>query len=600
MTGAEFIDWLRRHNLFIVQLDDDGVWYRFHHLFAHLLENWRVAYGSELESQERDMRARAAAVFEAHGMIEDAVEQLHLAGRDAELAVVAAEFGNQLIEEERWAELDRLLASVPADVLDSQPALLLLRAWMLGDFQSRHREMSGVLDRAEALLARGDGLGVANDGILKGQIACLRGGWEKLVAADFEGAVADAELAQRLLATLPGRHLTFAYVLGVVGLAGAGRSDEAQRLANSLLGDERFAGAPFDPMAWALPYLGWLEGDLPLLERHANQLLAIGERFEMPDTIATAHYFLGTAAYEGNRLDAAREHLSKVIDLRYVTQTVNPVHSWIAFALAESAQGRQDNADVAAEELMQFVLDTHSDYLQPTAEAFVAKLDLRHGRTAAALRWVHNADPDAHRHRFLFYDPASTYIEVLLSNEPDADRGRRLLDEYLDAAEQRGHRPLTIQLLGLRALDLAGRGDERGALDSLERGVRLAQEGGMIRTLADLGPGLVPLLHRLDVTGGVLAHVAAILAAIGPDVAPDGGAADESVPIVAGEPALTPREFDVLRLLAAHKSNKEIARELFIAPGTVKKNTVRLYDKLNVHGRREAVAKARTLGYLPD
>ena len=72
------------------------------------------------------------------------------------------------------------------------------------------------------------------------------------------------------------------------------------------------------------------------------------------------------------------------------------------------------------------------------------------------------------------------------------------------------------------------------------------------------------------------------------------------MPIVAGEPALTPREFDVLRLLAAHKSNKEIARELFIAPGTVKKNTVRLYDKLNVHGRREAVAKARTLGYLPD
>ncbi len=67
-----------------------------------------------------------------------------------------------------------------------------------------------------------------------------------------------------------------------------------------------------------------------------------------------------------------------------------------------------------------------------------------------------------------------------------------------------------------------------------------------------------------------------------------------------GEPALTLREFDVLHLLAAHKTNKEIAQELFIAPGTVKKNTVRLYDKLNVHGRRDAVAKARGLGYLGD
>ncbi|HUV17050.1 MAG TPA: LuxR C-terminal-related transcriptional regulator, partial [Ilumatobacteraceae bacterium] len=72
------------------------------------------------------------------------------------------------------------------------------------------------------------------------------------------------------------------------------------------------------------------------------------------------------------------------------------------------------------------------------------------------------------------------------------------------------------------------------------------------------------------------------------------------VTTVAGEPALTPREFDVLRLLAVHKTNQEIGRELFIAPGTVKKNTVRLYDKLNVHGRREAVAKARILGYLSD
>ena len=123
----------------------------------------------------------------------------------------------------------------------------------------------------------------------------------------------------------------------------------------------------------------------------------------------------------------------------------------------------------------------------------------------------------------------------------------------------------------------------------------------MIRRLADLGPALVPLLHRLHVTGDALDHVAAILAAIEPDFDTEQAAATaQTAPMVAGEPALTPREFDVLRLLAAHMTNKEIARELFIAPGTVKKNTVRLYDKLNVHGRREAVAKARTLGYLAD
>ncbi|MDH3683612.1 MAG: hypothetical protein OEV40_27140, partial [Acidimicrobiia bacterium] len=388
MTGAEFIDWLRRHNLLIVQLDDDGVWFRFHHLFAHLLDNWRAVYGPDPQIEERDVRVRAAGVFRAHGMIDDAIEQLHLAGEDAELAAVAAEFGSQLIEEERWSELERLLASIPSDVLDSEPRLLVLQAWLFGDFQSRHREMSGVLDRAEAMLAPRNGPGPAADSSLRGQIAAQRGAYEKLITADFDGSVADAELARELLATSPGRHLTFAYVLGVVALSGAGRTEEAHRLANSVLGDERFAGAPFDPMAWALPYLGWLEGDLALEERHATQLLAIGERFGMPDTIATAHYFLGTAAYERNRLDEATQHLSKVLDLRFATQTVNPVHSWIALALAELAQGRTDDADVSAASMMQFVLDTHSDYLHPIAEAFVAELDLRRGRSAAALRWV--------------------------------------------------------------------------------------------------------------------------------------------------------------------------------------------------------------------
>ena len=218
-----------------------------------------------------------------------------------------------------------------------------------------------------------------------------------------------------------------------------------------------------------------------------------------------------------------------------------------------------------------------------------------------AAPWANTADPEAHRHRFLFYDPSSTLVEVLLASEPDADRGRQMLVQYLDAAQHRRHRPLTLRLLGLQALDLAARNDESGALDSLERAVRISQESGMIRRLADLGPALIPVLHRLDVTGDALAHVGSILAAIEPatDTGPSVPTA-QGVPTVTGEPALTPREFDVLRLLAAHKTNKEIAVELFIAPGTVKKNTVRLYDKLNVHGRRDAVAKARALGYLGD
>ena len=476
MTGSEFIDWLRRYNLFVVQLDNEGVWYRFHHLFARLLDNWRAVQAPDPQAvaQEQAMRGRAAEVFRTHGMVEEAIEQLHLAGEGANLAAVVAEFGSQLIEEERWSELDRVLSRVPSDVLDNEPALLLLRAWLLGDYESRHREMSAVLDRAEALLERGNVAETASIRRLRGEIAALRGAYEDLLSGDFDGAVAEEEVAMELLADSPGRHLTFAFVAGVVSLAGAGRPQEAHRLANSVMGDDRFAGAPFDPMAWAFPFLGWLEGDLSLEERHATQLLTIGERYGLVDTVASARYFLGTSAYERNRIDEARQHLDKVIADRYATQAANTIHSWIALALIEMAQGRGDEADAHAASMMQYVLDTHSDYFQPTAEAFLAELDLRRGRTAAALRWVHHADPEAQRHRFMFFDPASTYVEVLLSSKSDADHARQLLEQYLAEAKRRNHRPLTIRLLGIRALDRATCGDESGALDSLGQAIRLS------------------------------------------------------------------------------------------------------------------------------
>lgn len=602
MTGVEFIDWIQRHNLFVVSLDDRGEWFRFHHLFARLLDSWRAARVADVDVSDQDVHRAAARVLQAQGWLEEAIEQLTLAGDAIGGARLAAHHGNDLLNDERWPELDRLLSIVPPDVLDNDPALLVLRAWVLGDVRSRHHEMNEVLNRAEALLDRtsggDDGQGSA---VLRGHIAALRGAYAKLISADFDGAVAHAEAARRLLAATHDRSLTFAYVLNVMALAGAGRSQDAHRLARSTIGDKRFSDAPFDPIAWALPFLGWIEGDLAAVDQYATQLLAIGERFGLRDTIASAHYFLGASAYEQNRLHAAEQHLGIVLDLRYATQSINPVHAGMALALTRLAQGREDDADVAAQSMMRHVIDTRSEYLQPVADAFLAALDVRRGRLAAALRWARRADPEAERHRFMFFDPAPALVETLLSSNADADaaRGGQLLRRYLDMAQRRHHRPLTIRLLGVDALRLAGRGDEERALEALATAVGLSQQGGMVRRLADLGPGLTPLLHRLDVSGHVLAHVGEILAAITTEATADElSEASVGVRAVAGEPALTARELDVLRLLADRYTNKEIARALFIAPSTVKKHTLRLYDKLNVHGRREVVSKALALGYL--
>jgi len=155
-------------------------------------------------------------------------------------------------------------------------------------------------------------------------------------------------------------------------------------------------------------------------------------------------------------------------------------------------------------------------------------------------------------------------------------------------------RRLLIDVLGLKAVHAAARMDDDTAVAALREAVALSQPGRLIRPLADLGPGLVRILNRLDLDPEGLSFVGSILAAIrGPDVR-------ESIPRES-QPLINPlslRGFEILDLLAGGLSDREIAEKLYISPGTVKRHAHNIYEKLAVSGRRAAVAKARGLGLL--
>ena len=341
-------------------------------------------------------------------MIEDAIAQLISASDDEGVARLVSTHGNELIETEGWTELTRLLAVVPADIVDRDPRLVVLSAWIAGEVRSQFADMSHLLDRADKLLDEGVVVGPGAPAELRGQIAALRGAYVHMVDAEFERAIADAQTGQRLLADRPGRNLVFAYVLEVVALAGAGRAAEAHRLASSVVGDERFAGAPYNPLIYAMPYVGWLSGNLGEVEQYAEQLLAIGERFGLDDTRSTGHYFLGIAAYERNRLQEAEQHLAIAVDLRYQAPSGSSTHASIALALTEWSQGRTTEADATAAAMLQHVLAIQSEFLHPVAVGFLAELDLRCGRHTTAHQWALTAVPDHVRHRFMFYEPTPT------------------------------------------------------------------------------------------------------------------------------------------------------------------------------------------------
>jgi LuxR family maltose regulon positive regulatory protein len=164
----------------------------------------------------------------------------------------------------------------------------------------------------------------------------------------------------------------------------------------------------------------------------------------------------------------------------------------------------------------------------------------------------------------------------------------------------------TIQVLALQAwaYDLQGRMTE--ALDVLERALVLARPGGFIRTFAEI-PSLARLLHELrkrrkarqEVDGKLDAYLQRILAAMSPSAALT--MSKEDLLQQEGLEPLTDREMQILHLLDKDLTNKEIARELVVTPGTVKVHTNNVYRKLSVNNRRAAVTLAKALGFLaPD
>jgi LuxR family maltose regulon positive regulatory protein len=154
-----------------------------------------------------------------------------------------------------------------------------------------------------------------------------------------------------------------------------------------------------------------------------------------------------------------------------------------------------------------------------------------------------------------------------------------------------------IGVLVLQALVLQAQGEGERALAALERALSLGEPEGYVRTFIDESEPMAALLRQAAARGIAVEYVGKLLSESAKEPG-RGEPAGESPSLPAGVEPLTERELEVLRLLAIGLSNREIAEQLFLAVGTVKKYTSNIYGKLSVHSRTQAAAKARQLGLL--
>ena len=597
LSGRLFIKWLQASNLFVIPLDDEGRWFRYHHLFQDFLQQ---QLKRRLRPEEVcQLHAAAGRWFADNEFVEEGLYHLLAAGDHTAAIQLIAEQRYNLMNTTQWPRLERWLSLFPPQVVESSAELWMIKTWMVYQ-RGQWVELPGCLQNIADLLGQESDQDAANR--LAGEISALR----SLIAYHRTDAEGTISLARKALEEIPSE-FWIARVFARLYLAGsllmAGDENSAFHALYGAFEEEKVQNKRFKVTLLTVAcYIHWLITDLQAMVQAAKQAISLCQETGHHQILRMANYHLGCARYQQNDLAAAEDLFASVTDRPYENYGTAYTHSVCGLGMTYQAQGRDTEAKQIIERGIAFYLETGNTTQLPIIRALQAEVALRQGNLSAASQWAEKLDPvPPLTPVWGFFAPHLTLVKVWLAQDTPASRDKatvllRQIQEYL---ENTHNTRFLIDALALKALSADAAGDPSTALEALDNALRLAQPGGLIRPFVDLGDPMRDLLARVWSVGESGDYVGKILSAF---PSPQAGGASMSALMEEGQilEALTTRELEVLELLAERLSNKEIAAQLVISAGTVKGHTIRIYDKLGVGDRRQAVEKAVALGILPS
>jgi len=600
------LNWLEHSNLLLVPLDERQGWYRFHHLFQQLLQQCLQARISQEDIAM--LHRRASAWYAEQGLIEEAIQHALAAGDGSGATKLVEAHLHWTFEQEQWVQLERWMRLLPEELIQSSPALLAARAWIM---QARGQliDFPRLLKTAEGLLAT-SGSGTPDLEDLQSRIlhALIAVCWSdfQYFTGQAQASLESAQSALRLVT--PGEEFVASLALFFLALSNqaTGHEDVALVALNQVLRNQSTNRHDIARLLFAQALVYLAAGKLPQAENTARHLLGLAQEADLVLSQNHAHWLLGVVHYEWNKLDAAAYHFSAVVANQHYA------HFWVVrdamcgLALAYQAQGLGTRAQETARGLLAWVQEQHNMRELMTAYAFCGQLALLQNEVESAEQWLEMAGEQEVLGPMLFFkDPPITQARLLLAkgDEPSVAHGQELLSQLLQHVEAMHSTRKTIKVLALQAWAYDLQGCETEAIEVLERALALARPGGFIRTFADVPPLLRVLGElrkrrkaRQAVDNKLDAYLSRCLAAMSPT--PAQAVSMGELMRQEGLVPLTERELQILRLLERDLTNREIARELVVTSGTVKLHTKHVYRKLSVNNRRAAVALARELGLL--
>jgi len=588
-------------NLFIVPLDNQRAWYRYHNLFADLL---RKRLQEKAKEQVSELHLRASRWFEENGSVDLALTHA-LDGKDFERAARLIEaIAERLLMRGQAATLLHWLEAMPDEMIHRKSLLHSLKGLALiflgrspeldtGVYKelttSRLDEYQGEATTLQALLAILTTR--TTDAVRLSELAL-----QQLPAARpfFRSLAADSlGMAYTLSGNMDGAVRAFEQVVDI--------SSQSDNIMMTLMALTNLAG------------LHYAQGQMHIAIQTCQQAmdLAVQHIGRHSPMLGKTMFNLGEMLREQGDLEAGEKYLLEAAAMMEYFSEMGLLLVWLALARIRINRQDWDAAQTYIDKARQRARASTSTVMDDRlVELVQARYWLARGEMDLVVMWARHCG-------FMDRSPA----EVLGEAFRNASLNELLQGEYLtlvrlmlaqhrpnqaletltllqDLVEKQALKRRIIEILALKALALQQYGDMDGALQAIARSLALAEPEGYQRTFIDEGKPMSRLLYRA-VAVGISPEYAGRLLAVLVKENPEAPAGVKTASSDLVEP-LSRRELEVLCLIAEGLSNSEIARRLFISLSTVKGHTANIYGKLGVKNRTQAVAHARNLSLIPS
>ncbi len=600
--GQATLEQLEQTNVFTTRLDDERQWFCYHQLFADVLRH--EAQQSIGTAEVARLHQRASKWYEQHAFASEAIQHALIAGDHDRAARLIVQNVYAALERGEVSTLRRWLSALPDEMVRAQPSLSVAQAWAIALSGQVAASEPYVQAAEQALASTSDPEAVE----LQGQIAALRAQLA-FNQNDLQRAV---ELCQQALHYLPEENV---FVRGaiILGLGNMYRMGSQTQAAGDAYAQAYTMGRTIGHTMLMLfglvnaAELHDVQGHLHQAARDYQQAIELAtDRDGRPLPIASAAQIgLGKIHREWNQLDRALSYLNAGLELGQ-RSGMEGLEIDYAITLALVKQASEDEA--GAREALQraaHVAQRHGNHAVIVRVAtFEARLGLWQGHPEIATRWAETYNMRAEDELSDWLEIEHTTLARLLIAQGQTAEALRLLGRLLDATEAAGRTGRMIEVLALQALAFQAQADSSQAHAALERALSLAEPEGYVRIFVDEGEAMRFLIldcglwiekqgRRED--RKLLGYVDKLLAAFKQPAVLQSELRNQKSEML--DP-LSPRELEVLRLMAAGKKNQEIADELFVVVGTVKAHINAIYRKLDVNTRVQAVTKAKELALI--